>query len=223
MRQNRLGPVPLPKKKEVEKKFARGEMETMFTDDKCVTVWRDNKPVYTASNSYSGVSSERVRRWNRQEREYIDLPIPHSVAKYNKGMGGVDLLDAMVAKYRGRVRRSKWWWPIFNWFVGVTAVNAWRLMRVNQDPDLPYLKFLRGLVMEVLSKHGKKKERTGFPVTVRGRAGDSLRRDAGHHMIVVSKMSRHCQHPRCIGRTIYECSRCNVGLHPACFASYHNL
>ena len=138
------------------------------------------------------------------------------MAKYNKGMGGVDLLDAMVAKYRGRVRRNKWWWPIFNWFVGVTAVNAWRLMRVNQDPDLPYLKFLRGLVMEVLSKHGKKKERTGFPVTVRGRAGDSLRRDAGHHMIVVSKMSRHCQHPRCIGRTIYdiyECSRCNVGLH----------
>jgi hypothetical protein len=126
----------------------------MFTDDKCVTVWRDNKPVYTASNSYSGVSSERVRRWNRQEREYIDLPIPRSVAKYNKGMGGVDLLDAMVAKYRGRVRRN-------NWFVGVTAVNAWRLMRVNQDPDLPYLKFLRGLVMEVLSKHGKKKERTG--------------------------------------------------------------
>ena len=137
-----------------------------------------------------------MRRWNRQEREYIDLPIPHSVAKYNKGMGGVDLLDAMVAKYRGRVRRNKWWWPIFNWFVGVTAVNAWRLMRVNQDPDLPYLKFLRGLVMEVLSKHGKKKERTGFPVTVRGRAGDSLRRDAGHHMIVVSKISRHCQHPR---------------------------
>ena len=74
-----------------------------------------------------------------------------------------------------------------NWFVGVTAVNAWRLMRVNQDPDLPYLKFLRGLVMEVLSKHGKKKERTGFPVTVRGREGDSLRRDAGHHMIVVSR------------------------------------
>ena len=130
------------------------------------------------------------------------MPIPHSVAKYNKGMGGVDLLDAMVAKYRGQVRRRKWWWPIFNWFVAVTAVNAWRLLRANQDPDVPFLKFLHGLVMETLSKHGKKKERTGFPVTVRGKAGDSLRRDAGHHMIVVSKMTRHCKHPRCLGRAM---------------------
>ena len=30
LRQNRLGPIPLPKKKEVEKNFARGEMEVLL-------------------------------------------------------------------------------------------------------------------------------------------------------------------------------------------------
>ena len=30
LRQNRLGPIPLPKKKEVEKNFARGEMEVYY-------------------------------------------------------------------------------------------------------------------------------------------------------------------------------------------------
>ena len=46
-------------------------METMFTNDKCVVVWEDNKPVYMASNSYCRVSNEGVKRWSRQEREYL--------------------------------------------------------------------------------------------------------------------------------------------------------
>ena len=49
MRQNRLGPVPLPKKKEVEKNFVRGGSMSMFSGDKNVVVWKDNKPVYMAN------------------------------------------------------------------------------------------------------------------------------------------------------------------------------
>ena len=50
MRQNRLGPVPLPPKKEVEKEFDRGDYTEVFSEDFTVVVWKDNKPVYMASN-----------------------------------------------------------------------------------------------------------------------------------------------------------------------------
>ena len=34
----------------------------------------------------------------------MEVPVPNNIAKYNSGMGGVDLLDAMTALYRGRIR-----------------------------------------------------------------------------------------------------------------------
>jgi hypothetical protein len=37
------------------------------------------------------------------------------VREYNSGMGGVDLLDNMVAVYRIPYRIKKWWFPIFTW------------------------------------------------------------------------------------------------------------
>ena len=79
-------------------------MEIKFSGDSCVTVWKDNKPVYVASNSYSNSPLSRSRRWNRVEKKYMEVPVPNNIAKYNSGMGGVDLLDAMTALYRGRIR-----------------------------------------------------------------------------------------------------------------------
>ena len=62
MRQNRLGPVPLPKKKVVEKEFERGDYSEVFTDDMNVVVWKDNKPVYMASNIMKVIVSTHCSR-----------------------------------------------------------------------------------------------------------------------------------------------------------------
>jgi len=54
-----------------------------------------------------------------------------SFRNYNDGMGGVDLLDNLVACYRVLYRIKKWWFPIYIWSLSVCAVNGWRLrMRV---------------------------------------------------------------------------------------------
>ena len=50
MRQNRLGPIPLPNKREVEREWDRGDIAEVFHEDMTVAVWKDNKPVYMASN-----------------------------------------------------------------------------------------------------------------------------------------------------------------------------
>lgn len=65
-----------------------------------LTVWKDNKPVYMASNKYGATSNLTCKRFCREKKSYIQVPIPAMVTEYNNHMGGVDLLDNMVACYR---------------------------------------------------------------------------------------------------------------------------
>ena len=130
MRQNRLGPVPITNKKNVERNFERGQRETVYSGDLCITVWRDNKAVFMASNSYDELPLGKTRRWSRVEKRNVELEVPNNVAMYNGGMGGVDLMDAMVGIYRGRIRCNK---GIFNYDVTYFIVY-WSLM-VTFDPN----------------------------------------------------------------------------------------
>ena len=161
MRQNRLGPIPINKKKEVEKDWDRGDFAEVFTDDMNVTVWKDNKAVFMASNKYQAEEVvengkeklQTVKRWSRADKKTINIQMPDIVKKYNSHMGGVDLLDQQTACYRIRVRKRKWWWCIYNWSLSVSAINAWRLMMYVQKKsaaDMPYIIFLRGLVQVLI-------------------------------------------------------------------------
>jgi hypothetical protein len=53
-----------------------------------------------ASNKYSASTTNTCRRFCRTERKNLQVPIPSMVQQYNAGMGGVDLMDNMVACYR---------------------------------------------------------------------------------------------------------------------------
>ena len=55
------------------------------------------------------------------------------VSEYNKGMGGMDLLDMMLESYQPNLRSNKWWWPLFSNALNIT----WWL----------YLKFTRMYVL----------------------------------------------------------------------------
>ena len=65
-------------------------------------------------------------------------------------MGGVDLLDQMVACYRPHIRKRKWWWCFHTWGLAATSVNAWRLQMATSNTKVDYLTFLRGLVSGLL-------------------------------------------------------------------------
>ena len=77
------------------------------------------------------------------------------ITKYNHGMGGVDLLDLMVATYRVPIRSKKWWFPFYSWSLSVSVVNAWRLKCHCTGEQESLLDFLRELVIEMLKTHGK--------------------------------------------------------------------
>ena len=101
VRQNRLNRVPIVKKKELEKKtVARGTFQTVFNKDQVFVVWKDNKAVYMGSKKYGVDPVSTCSRFNRVERKTVQVPVPAVVQRYNSGMGGVDLLDNLVACYR---------------------------------------------------------------------------------------------------------------------------
>ena len=86
-------------------------------------------------------------------------------------MGGVDLLDQMVSVYRSKIQKRKWWWCFWPWSLSVAAVNAWRLYQLTtNDKAMPYLTFLRQVVMEMMKRHGVAKSRTGPPIQLYGPA-----------------------------------------------------
>ncbi len=102
VRQNRLKKVTLiPTKKEMGKKtLERGYSKAVYKEDQVLVAWKDSKGVFVASNKHSAESSTTCKRFCRTKRTHIMVRIPDMIREYNIGMGGVDLLDALVACYR---------------------------------------------------------------------------------------------------------------------------
>lgn len=58
-----------------------------------VAVWKDNQPVYMASNCDPMEPLQECHCYSQKESKYVSLPQPMVVRQYNNSMGGVDLLD----------------------------------------------------------------------------------------------------------------------------------
>ena len=107
--------------------------------------------------------------------------MPNMIANYNTHMGGVDLFDQMVARYRIRIRKRKWWWCVYTWSLSASAVNAWRLMNFVKKDKMPFLDFLRHLVTEMLAVHGTARVRPGPSLVLRGPSAEAVRLDGKDH------------------------------------------
>lgn len=88
VRQNRLVGVPLKNKKDATKEMSRGEMDTAWSDNVCVTVWRDSKPVYVATNFSGPEPVGACQRFAGQGKGYANIPCPKTILDYNNSMGG---------------------------------------------------------------------------------------------------------------------------------------
>jgi hypothetical protein len=131
LRQNRLHGIPLPTKKEVAKNFERGQVQSMYHQDCIVLVWKDNQPVYMASNHDSVEPMGTCQRYSQKEKAYLAVPQPKLNQEYNKHMGGVDLLDNGEKNYAITTRVKKWYWALYTWFLNISMVQAWRLYRAH--------------------------------------------------------------------------------------------
>ena len=125
-----------------------------------------------------------AKRWFRVDKKVVEVNMPGLIKDYNKNMGFVDLIDQMVALYRVRIRKRKWWWCLYSWSLSANMVNAWRLMRYVKNDKSHFLDFLRSTVMETLKIHGTDRLRPGPALVLRGVSKEYVRRDGKDHWIV---------------------------------------
>jgi hypothetical protein len=136
-------------------------------------------------------------------------------------MGGVDLMDRLLAAYRPTIQGKKWWWPLFIHAVNMSIIAAWRLYTsfhpTRKRPS--HLDFRRTITL-CLFKGTPTRKRIGGGVIMH--LPCDIRYDGiGHEIAPVSQ--GRCV--LCSANTRSMCAKCGVRLHYSrgviCFNAYH--
>lgn len=221
IRDNRLEQYPA-KTKKYWKDQPRGSFHMFRNDSTIVVQWKDNKTVSVASN-FETTEVTNTLRWDRTTRSRKSVPQPKLIANYNKYMGGVDKMDALVAAYRSRFRKKKWYSPLVLYLLDVSVVNAWILMRklkANHSDSESLLRFRRHIALCFLKSYGTKPLQGKSKVAPRPL--HDVRYDNIGHTVIYNETDRRCAH--CSKKSQFICEKCNIALHPKfCFKLYHTL
>jgi len=105
VREPRLIASDLPDSKSLQKK-ERGSYDYRYdkNNDVLAVKWNDNSVVTLATNFQFVEPVLTAKRFSRADRRAVCVTQPNLIASYNANMGGVDLLDSFVAKYRTAVK-----------------------------------------------------------------------------------------------------------------------
>jgi len=243
LRKDRLPNNKIPND-QIIKKDARGKSYEYLTvyenTPMSVTSWKDNKQVNLLSTYCGSLPMLTANRFDKKFKKKINIDCPTVIIEYNRFMGGVDLLDSLIGRYKVRMRSRKWYMRIFYHLIDTTVVNSWLLYKRTQSelgkPSKYTLVDWRKSLAYTLT-------RIGFVQTTRGRPSlesnlkkknrsrptprptQDIRTDnIGHYINHIEKKGR-CKFPNCKGYTNFQCSKCNVYLciksKRVCFTDYH--
>ena len=172
----------------------------------------------TIGTNFSKVTPvDKVSRWVKGKGK-VSVDQPKVISEYNKGMGGVDLLDMLLGSYRPNLRSKKWWWPLFANALNIAVVAAFKIHQKVCVDQLSHLDF-RIEVAEVMvrANHEAQRVRLGGPTaSVPGQ----IRLDGVNHTLVPSSQGR-CIY--CKSNTRLKCSKCDKRLHKkVCHELHHS-
>ena len=131
VRKNRLAKCELANENQL-KKQGRGSHDFCVeetTNTVCVR-WLYTK-VVTLMSTYAGLKPMgKAQRWDKATKKYTDVDCPF-IKEYNARMGGVDLLDAHIARCKPTIRSRRWYIILFWHFASVGMINSWLLYKRN--------------------------------------------------------------------------------------------
>ncbi|XP_060858925.1 piggyBac transposable element-derived protein 3-like isoform X1 [Metopolophium dirhodum] len=245
-RRNRFPNVCLTDDRLLMKKD-RGYSEECFTVVEDVPIsavaWKDNKVVHVSSTFVGELEKNVVSRFDKKKKTTVIVPRPKIIEVYNKHMGGVDLMDSMIGRYRIIMRSKKWYMKIFYHLVDMSIVNAWILYKKVTKKPMKLAQFREQLAVELcqtemeIKKKGRKtkeslekqmleelekrKKRTPTAII----PSTHLRLDGHQHRIQFEKIRRVCKLPKCKFQSFAKCTKCDVFLccnkERNCFDLFH--
>lgn len=213
IRENRLRECPIARATSM-KNDDRGSFYYQGDGDIVVAAWKDNKPVYVASN-YLGVSPVAYKkRYSRADKKHVQVRCPNMIDGYNRTMGGVDILDRFLSQYRPTMTGKKWWYCFYTHAINICTVAAWRI-HCEVGGKMDQLEFLRYVVRTLLQ--GSFRHTSVLPRDVIA----SVRFDEDGHNLVKAPMQGRCKLKGCGTHTYYMCQKCSQRLHQKCFDRFH--
>ncbi|XP_060846479.1 piggyBac transposable element-derived protein 3-like [Rhopalosiphum padi] len=95
--------------------------------------WCDNKAITMASNFITSGKPESVSRWDKKNKQYVNIERPEIIKLYNKSMLGVDKHDQLVSYYRVYMKSRKWTLRMITHAFGMAVANSW--LEYKQDAE----------------------------------------------------------------------------------------
>ena len=202
------------------KKSDRGSFDYRSDGDVHVVRWNDNSIVHVASSHETHEPLHEVGR-RVKGASNVKVKQPTMIRSYNKGMGGVDLMDRLLSSYRPKIRGKEWHWPLFANYLNLTVVAAWRLHCEVAEQPVTHLDFRRRITICLLM------QTTALRVQSRCGMTAMLTNEVwfdgfGHNK--ASTTQGRCK--VCKKNARYICVKCKVRLHydkgSQCATHYHN-
>lgn len=252
VRVNRIPNCPLSTDLEL-KRESRGYSEEYVGKTYGVEVnnvlWKDNKGVRLTS-TYVGVQPFisqyyqpiiPARRWNRASKQYDEIDCPNIVKEYNQHMGGVDLMDSLIGRYKISMKTGKWPSRLFHHFLDLALVNSYVLYhRVHREKHkLIQLPKFREAVGESLVVFNLERKKIGRPTKISKEINlkppnpsttvylpsPTSRFDRIDHWCEFKDSRGRCQNKPCQSQPKSFCAKCKVFLcnsnTKSCFKDFH--
>nr|CAH7726573.1 unnamed protein product [Callosobruchus chinensis] len=245
VRRNRIPKCPLPGDKEMKNK-SRGSSKEYVTELDGVpissVIWKDNKTVCLASTFCGTLPKGKAERYDKSQNKRIEIECPKIVKEYNKHMGGVDLMDSLIGRYRIKLKSRKWYFRLFYHLLDMTIVNAWLLYRrvnaLQGNAKTLNLANFRIELAETLCKMGVHQNSRGRrselekQIQAKQRSHHcsipprEVRVDQSSHWPEWMENRLRCKYPKCGGFTYVMCDKCQTALcfnkNKNCFRNFHN-
>ena len=122
--------ITFPSDKELVKK---GRIEHVESETKIDGVdiravkWADNRCVSLVLSFSCVYPLQEVERYDKKQKRTVTISYPHIVKIYNQFMGGVDLMEAVIALHRIYTRSKKYYHKLIFHFLDFVIVNSWLL------------------------------------------------------------------------------------------------
>ena len=204
--------------------------------------WLDKGAVNLVSTFVGEEPFDNAVRYDRKKKEQVNVRRPLIVTQYNSHMGGVDLLDMLVALHRTKLRSHKYYMRLFYHIINLACVQAWLLYKRSRSQFRPREKpmILRKFVVEVAER--LMRENNVARPRARGRPSRDLpdappRCGVNPHPLSQIRLDQvshwpesvekgRCRVPDCGGYSRWKCTKCDIRLclssEKKCFYTYHN-
>lgn len=207
-------------------KITQGEVETFSDGDMLLERWGDRREVFML-NTFIDHRMEECNSGNPANQRLK----PASVLVYNKVMGAVDNMDAMIRPYQALRKTTKWYRKYAFHLFDICIYSAFILScQFNQTiAKQGYKTYILSLVEDIISSNPVQRSFLGRPPRQRKEKSSSQAHYPQSTRDANGKTKRSncklCTKNKIRNATKYTCDVCNVWLcndgENSCFVKYH--